>query len=54
MCDVTDLVAPGTEWSNAGADLKDGVGGGVDERLEIWGLTGWYLNLLLSVLFSGR
>jgi len=27
-CSITDLVAPGIEWSNAGADSKGGVGGG--------------------------
>lgn len=49
-CDVTDLVAPGTEWSNAGASSPDKVGRGIDGRLEIWGLTGWYLNMFLRVL----
>ena len=53
-CDVTDLVEPGTEWSNAGASSGNEVDGGFDGRLEIWGLTGWYLNLLLKVLLSGR
>jgi len=27
-CNITDLVAPGIVWSNAGADSKGGVGGG--------------------------
>lgn len=53
-CDVTDLVAPGIEWSNAGANFRNEVGGQSDGRLEIWGLTGWYLNLLLKVLLTGH
>jgi len=54
-CDVTDLVAPGVEWSNAGANSKDDVlGGGFDdERLEIWGLTGWYINLFMNIFLGG-
>ena len=28
VCNITDFVAPGIEWSNAGADSKGGVGGG--------------------------
>jgi len=47
-------MAPGIEWSSAGAESKDEVGGGFDGRLEIWGLTGWYLNLLMKVFFGGR
>jgi hypothetical protein len=49
-CDVTDLVAPGIEWSNAGANSNDEANG----RLEIWGLTGWYLNLFMGVLLGGH
>ena len=52
--DVTDLVAPGIEWSNAGAGFSSEMGGGFDGRLEIWGLTGWYLNLLLRVFLAGH
>ena len=37
-CNVTDLVAPGIEWSNAGADSGDEVGGGFGGRLETWGV----------------
>ena len=39
-CNVTDLVAPGIEWSNAGADSGDEVGGGFGGRLETWGVNG--------------
>ena len=53
-CDVTDLVAPGIEWSDAGGDSGDEVGGGFGGRLEIWGLTGWYLNLFMNVFLGGR
>ncbi|KAF9642681.1 hypothetical protein BDM02DRAFT_1974827 [Thelephora ganbajun] len=53
-CDATDLVAPGIEWSNACANLEDEVGVGFDGRLEIWGLTGWYLNLFMKIFFAGR
>ena len=52
--DVTDLVAPGTEWSHAGAISEDEGGGGLDGRLEIWGLTGWYLNLFTRIFLGGR
>ena len=52
--DVTNLVAPGIEWSNAGANPNDEVGGGFDGLLEIWGLTGWYLNLFMKVFLDGR
>jgi len=53
-CDVTDLVAPEVDWSNAGANPKDEVGGGFDGRLEVWGLTGWYLNLFMKIFLGGR
>ena len=52
--DVTNLVAPGTEWSNAGVSSGGEGDEGFDGRLEIWGLTGWYLNLLTKVFLSGR
>ena len=29
---------------------RDEVGGGREGRLEVWGLTGWYLNVLLRTL----
>jgi len=43
---VSDLVAgSGVEWeSNTGRD------GGLEGELEVWGLTGWYLSLLMKVL----
>lgn len=53
-CNVTDLVAPGIEWSNADVNLGNDVSGELDRRLEVWGLTGWYLNLLMKVLLAGH
>jgi len=50
-CNVTDLVAPGIEWYNAGADSWDEVGGGFGGH---GGLTGWYLNLFMKIFFGGR
>ena len=29
---------------------RDEIGGGKEGRLEVWGLTGWYLNVLMRVL----
>lgn len=58
--DVTDLVRPvegfseadGTTSVNAvyGKTQYDEVGSGKEGRVEIWGLTGWYLSLLLQRL----
>lgn len=57
--DVTDIVSSATkgdgekkngqvEW--AGETDVDEVGGGREGKLEVWGLTGWYLNLLMCAL----
>ena len=45
--DVTDLVTGvhGVDW--AGTTPVDEVGGGREGRLEVWGLTGWYISLLM-------
>ena len=45
---------PGIEWSNAGANFEDEVGGGFGGRLEVWGLTGWYLNLFMKIVLGGH
>lgn len=29
---------------------RDEIGGGREGRLEVWGLTGWYLNVLMRIL----
>ena len=61
--DVTDIVSSSAvkdgdsskggekkrmEWS--GETDIDEVGGGRGGKLEVWGLTGWYLNLLMRAL----
>ncbi|CAE7154444.1 unnamed protein product [Rhizoctonia solani] len=49
--DVTDKVSdtPGLTW--AGATGIDEVGGSDQEgKLEVWGLTGWYVNVLMGWL----
>lgn len=60
--DVTDLVRSAEVLSGAsgstsvsteavhGELLPDEVGSGEEGRVEIWGLTGWYLSLLLRRL----
>ena len=55
MVDVTDMVQPKlqptlrAETVRATEEIKDELG---DERtrIEVWGLTGWYLSLLLKIL----
>lgn len=46
-CDATDLVHKDVEWVNDEAQ-RDEIGGGRNGKLEVWGLTGWYLNLLMK------
>ncbi|KLO19278.1 hypothetical protein SCHPADRAFT_67935 [Schizopora paradoxa] len=48
--DVTDIVGgvAGQDW--AGETPVDEVGGGTEGRLEVWGLTGWYLNLFMRAI----
>ncbi|KAH7929121.1 hypothetical protein BV22DRAFT_1003470 [Leucogyrophana mollusca] len=46
--EVSDLVQ-GVEWA-PNPDNHPEIGGGRDGRLEVWGLTGWYLSLLMTVL----
>lgn len=47
--DVTDLVT-GVDWAKQGSTPVDEVGGGRAGRLEVWGLTGWYLSAFLRAL----
>lgn len=55
MVDVTDMVQPTTRRSitaetvtiRAAEEIEDELG---DKRIEVWGLTGWYLSLLLKIL----
>lgn len=42
-----DRVASGL---NTDSEQRDEVGPGKDGRLEVWGLTGWYLSLLMRTL----
>jgi len=46
--DVSDLVQ-GFEGVNDPVEHPE-VGGGKDGRLEVWGLTGWYMSLLMRIL----
>lgn len=46
---VSDLVDP--IWiPEKESGVIDEVGGGRAGRLEVWGLTGWYLNVLMKAL----
>ena len=55
MVDVTDMVQPTTRRPitaetvtiRAAEEIEDELG---DKRIEVWGLTGWYLSLLLKIL----
>ena len=55
MVDVTDMVESTirssiraeTVTARAAEEIKDELG---DKRIEVWGLTGWYLSLLLKIL----
>ena len=58
MVDVTDMVQPtirssiraetvATVATRVAEEIKDELG---DKRIEVWGLTGWYLSLLLKIL----
>jgi nudix motif 8 len=46
--DVSDLVQ-GFEGVNDPVEHPE-VGGGKEGRLEVWGLTGWYMSLLMRIL----
>lgn len=49
--DVTDLVTGNGRVHEKGAEeVVDEVGEGRDGRLEVWGLTGWYMGLLMEAL----
>ncbi|KAF8845198.1 hypothetical protein BDN67DRAFT_962144 [Paxillus ammoniavirescens] len=48
--DVSDLVPPGVQLGVGDLHGLSEVGGGREGRLEVWGLTGWYLSLLMKVL----
>ena len=53
--DVTDIVQSvlkedAITSKKAEEEVQDEVGPGVSGRIEVWGLTGWYLSLLMKVL----
>ncbi|KIJ20807.1 hypothetical protein PAXINDRAFT_125242 [Paxillus involutus ATCC 200175] len=48
--DVSDLVPPGVQLGAGDLHGLSEVGSGREGRLEVWGLTGWYLSLLMKVL----
>jgi len=49
--DVSDLVGTGGGQAESAKSIgKDEVGDGKGGRLEVWGLTGWYLTMLMKVL----
>lgn len=37
------------QWIND-PEQRDEIGGGREGRLEVWGLTGWYLSALMRIL----
>ena len=45
--DVSDLVPPGGPWESSDTRGQSEINGG---SLEVWGLTGWYLSLLMKML----
>ena len=51
MVDVTDIVQPTmsaeTATTRAAKEIEDELRSG---RIEVWGLTGWYLSLLMKIL----
>lgn len=52
--DVTDIVQlalkdEGVITTKTG-ETEDEIGLGVDGRVEVWGLTGWYVTLLMKAL----
>lgn len=56
--DVTDIVRSALKEDEMIATKKgeteDEVGPGVDGRVEVWGLTGWYVTLLMKALHIYR
>ncbi|KAF7309648.1 putative Nudix hydrolase NudL [Mycena indigotica] len=51
--DVSDLVPPNSGLTSVSTEPPQGeIGPGTEGRIEVWGLTGWYLSLLSSTLKS--
>ncbi|KAH0836591.1 hypothetical protein J3R83DRAFT_8291 [Lanmaoa asiatica] len=45
--EASDLVSPGGPWESSDTRGQSEIDSG---KLEVWGLTGWYLSLLMKVL----
>lgn len=56
--DVTDIVQSALKEEGVittkQGETEDEVGPGVDGRIEVWGLTGWYVTLLMKALHVYR
>jgi len=50
IAEQTDLYVGELESQAPRAPQQDEVGTGKDDRMEVWGLTGWYLSLLMRAL----
>lgn len=50
MVDVTDMVQPTIATESVMTRTADELGPGGGGRIEVWGLTGWYLSLLMKIL----
>jgi hypothetical protein len=52
VLDVTDIVSQhvDVEPPRPGRDGEYEVGAGVEGKIEVWGLTGWYISLLMRKL----
>ena len=51
--DVTDLIPSELvedTMTHKQGETVDEVGPGVNGRIEVWGLTGWYLSLLMKMM----
>ncbi|EPQ56440.1 hypothetical protein GLOTRDRAFT_39733 [Gloeophyllum trabeum ATCC 11539] len=46
---VSDFVPEAVKWASD-PEQRDEIGGGQGGRLEVWGLTGWYMTLLMRML----
>ena len=51
---VSDLVTSQVDKRESDAAGRDKIGGGRDGNLEVWGLTGWYLSLLMRLLEANK
>ncbi|KAI0705171.1 NUDIX hydrolase domain-like protein [Cytidiella melzeri] len=47
--EVVSSDGPAVSWASD-PEQRDEIGGGREGRLEVWGLTGWYLNVFMKTL----